>query len=221
MVALVLGQSNAANFGESKRVAGPKVLNLYKGRLYRARDPLRGANGEWGSVWTRLGDKLIAEKLFDQVIFVPAAVGATEIAQWAPDGPLHEWIMNAIDDAKKSRLKITHVLWHQGESDGVLFTSKADYKQRFWAILASIRAKGVDAPVFVAVATRCGKYAPNPEIQQAQRELADPTAGVFPGPDTDQLDESYRYDGCHFSTNGLDVHAQLWAAQLKTYQAAK
>jgi hypothetical protein len=218
MVALVFGQSNAANFGESRRTANWRVYNLYRGWLYRARDPLRGANGEGGSVWTRLGDRLIAEKLYDTVIFVPAAVGATAIEEWTPDGPLHPLILKAIEDARKRRLKITHLLWHQGESDAVLRTSKIEYKKRFYAMLASIRAHGVDAPVFVATATRCGQYGVNVEIQEAQRELIDPSLGIFPGPNTDLLDEQYRYDTCHFSNEGLDAHAALWVQQLRAYE---
>jgi hypothetical protein len=215
MVALVLGQSNAANFGESRRMSGPGVYNLYRGWLYRARDPLRGANGQTGSVWTRLGDKLIAEKLYNTVIFVPAAVGATEIERWAPEGDLHPLILKAIEDAQKRRLKITHLLWHQGESDAVLRTSRLEYKLRFLAMLASIRAHGVDAPIFVAVATRCGQYLPSSEIESAQRELIDPGMGIYPGPNTDVLDEHFRYDGCHFSDEGLDIHASLWVQSLK------
>ena len=217
MVALVFGQSNAANFGEERHVAGPNVFNLYKGRLYRARDPLRGANGEGGSVWTRLADRLIAEGLFDSVILVPAAIGGTEIARWTPDGELHPLILRAIEDVQRRRLKFTHLLWHQGESDAVLFTSRADYRQRFLAMLASIREHGVDAPVFVATATRCGQYPVNPDIQQAQRELVDFTLGILPGPNTDLLDETFRYDTCHFSKEGLDAHALMWLWQIKAY----
>lgn len=217
MVALVFGQSNAANFGEGRYTAGPAVYNLADGRLYRARDPLRGANGETGSVWGRLADKLIAGKLYDSVILAPVAVGGTEIARWAPDGDLHKLVLKAIEGAQKRKLKFTHLLWHQGESDAVLFTSQQDYQARFRAMLASIRQHGVDAPVFVAVATRCGKYPVSPDIQQAQQGLVDPSQGIYPGPNTDLLDETWRYDGCHFSTAGLDMHANLWLQQLKQY----
>jgi hypothetical protein len=219
MVALVFGQSNAANFGQTRYKSGPGVYNFYNGYLYYARDPLRGANGEGGSVWTRLGDRLIAEKVFDTVIFVPVAVGGTEIARWAPDGDLHKQILQAIDAVKRRGYKITHLLWHQGESDAVLFTSKADYQQRFLAMLASIRAHGVDAPVLVAVATRCGQYPVSQEIQQAQQGLVNPAAGIFAGPDTDLLDGQYRYDGCHFSTDGLTAHAEMWLQQIKAQMA--
>ena len=78
MVALVFGQSNAANWGQGRRTAGANVQVFYKGRFYRASDPIKGADGEGGSVWTRLGDKLIAAKLYDKVIFVPVARGGSE-----------------------------------------------------------------------------------------------------------------------------------------------
>jgi len=215
MVALVLGQSNAANFGETRHRSGPGVYNLYRGYMYYARDPMRGANGEGGSPWTRLGDKLIASKLYDAVIFVPAAIGATEIAKWTPDGELFSLIEKAIGDATKRRYKITHIFWHQGESDAYLHTSKKDYEVRFMALLGGIRKLGVDAPIYVSVATRCGQYPVVPEIQQAQAELVNPALGIFAGPNTDKLDASYRHDGCHFSTDGLDRHAEMWFQIIK------
>lgn len=217
MVALVFGQSNAANFGETRHAARRNVYVLHRGWLYPARDPLRGANGEGGSVWTRLGDKLIAEGLFDTVIFVPAAIGGAEIARWTPDGDLFPLVARAIDDVQRRRLKFTHLLWHQGESDAVLFTHPRDYQQRFLEMLAAIRARGVDAPVYVAVATRCGQYPVNPDIQWAQRDLVNPAAGILPGPDTDLLDDTFRHDGCHFSSDGLDAHAEMWLRQTRAY----
>src|SRR6185295_9871056 len=59
MVALVFGQSNAANAGETAGSAHQGVFELYGGRLYRARDPLLGAEGDGGSVWLRLGEKAV------------------------------------------------------------------------------------------------------------------------------------------------------------------
>jgi len=50
MVALVFGQSNAANFGESPHKAREGVYNFYQGKLYAAQDPLLGADGNGGSV---------------------------------------------------------------------------------------------------------------------------------------------------------------------------
>jgi Carbohydrate esterase, sialic acid-specific acetylesterase len=217
MVALVFGQSNAANFGESRHTSDMHVFAFHEGRWYQpATDPLPGANGEGGSVWTRLGDRLITQKVYAGVVFVPVAIGGTEIARWAPGGDLHPLLLKTIDDATKSGLKFTHLLWHQGESDAVLGTSRADYEARFLAMLASIRAHGVAAPVFVAVATRCGQYPPNWSIELAQRELVNPDLGIYAGPNTDWLGPEYRHDGCHLSNQGLDLHADMWVNLLKS-----
>lgn len=220
MVALVFGQSNAANFGETRRVAGPNVLNLRNGLLTRARDPLRGANGQGGSVWTRLGDKVIAAGMYDRVILVPAAIGATEIAEWVPGMPLHEHILSAIRDAQKRGLAFTHLLWHQGESDAFLKIGYADYQLRFRNMLRSIREHGVGAPVFVSVATRCGQYPVSEEIQGAQMNLVNHDAAIWAGPNTDALDGAFRHDGCHFSAAGLDRAADLWLEAIARYEPA-
>jgi len=218
MVALVFGQSNAGNWGESPKTAGPNVFVFFRGQYGRAKDPLPGANGNWGSVWTRLGDKIIASKLYDKVIFVPAAIGATEIALWSPGGLLHKDLLRNVREAKEAGYTFTHLLWHQGESDAVLGTRKEDYEQRFIAMLAAIRELGVDAPAFVAIATRCGDYQPNAEIRAAQMALVNPALGIFQGPDTDQLDLTYRHDGCHFSNAGLEAHADLWLKVIEDHE---
>ncbi len=221
MIALVFGQSNAANFGEGRRKSRAGVFYFFRGRFGRARDPLPGANGIGGSVWTRLGDQLIVAKLFTQVIFVPAAIGATEIALWAPGGLLHEDLLRNIRETLQAGHRFTHLFWHQGESDAVLKIDPADYQLRFKGMLAAIRALGVDAPIFVAQATRCGDYLPNEDIRWAQHNLVDPAQSIFAGPDTDSLDNTWRHDGCHFSNRGLKRHATMWLDVIRKYQASK
>ena len=63
---LDLGQSNSGNFGETKKTPEHNVYNLYfaNQKLYLADDPLLGANGDRGSVWTRLGDKIIEQRKY-------------------------------------------------------------------------------------------------------------------------------------------------------------
>jgi len=219
MVALVFGQSNAGNWGESRKTASPRVLSFFRGRWARAKDPLPGANGNGGSVWTRLGDKVIATKMYDRVIFVPAAIGATEISLWAPDGLLHKDLLRNVREAQQAGLTFTHLFWHQGESDAVLGTDKDNYQRQFIAMLSAIRALGVDAPAYVAVTTRCGQYLPNESIRLAQIGLVNPSLGIFAGPDTDQLGPEYRFDECHFSNAGLDAHADMWLQVMRDYDA--
>jgi lysophospholipase L1-like esterase len=214
MVALAFGQSNAANFGENPRQAGAGVLNFHQGKLYAAHDPLLGAGGDGGSVWPRLGDQLIAAKYYDTVVFLTLGVGGAALARWTVNGDLHLRLVEAIRDVQNHGLPITHVLWHQGEKDAMLHTSKQAYKQMFMDMVSSLRQHGVMAPIYVSVATRCQKVRAQEEIRQAQQELVDIDNGIYAGPDTDTLDWYYRYDGCHFSDEGLERCAELWLEKL-------
>lgn len=216
MVALAFGQSNSANEGESPKSTKMNVYSFYRGKCYKAQDPLLGASGDGGSVWTRLGDRIIEENLYHQVLFVPIGVGGTEIARWKPNGDLHQRILKSIKSLKEQNFTITHMLWHQGETDALLGTSKQEYKTMFLEMLKSIRANGVDAPIYVSITTRCHKIRENKDIQQAQRELVDISQKIYPGPNTDQLGLGYRFDGCHFSDEGLEKCAELWLEKLKS-----
>jgi hypothetical protein len=40
--------------------------------------------------------------------------------------------------------------------------------------------------------------------------VVDARAGILPGPDTDSIGFAERYDGCHFSTEGMEHAARLW-----------
>jgi len=215
MVALILGQSNSANFGQTRNSGGQSVYNFHRGKLYRAQDPLLGADGDGGSVWTRLGDKIIQEQLYRAVIFVPLGVGGSSLSRWTPAGDLHQKIIDAVAELKAQRLSITHLFWHQGEQDAVLKTTGSEYNRMFLDMLSSVRSRGVDAPIYVSIASRCETEPENREIQEAQRALVERAKGIFPGPHTDLLGLTYRYDGCHFSDQGLDYAALLWLHALK------
>jgi hypothetical protein len=210
MVALVFGQSNAANSGETPGRPHPGVFEFHRGRVLEARDPLLGAEGRGGSIWLRLGGQLVQNGDADAVVLVPYAFSSTEIERWAPGGNLHQGLLQRIIDAQRTGLRFTHLLWHQGEADARLGTSESEYRERFLAMLAAIRRTGVDAPVFVTRATRCEKTRESAAIRSAQAKLEDSAAGIRQGPDLDMQGFAERYDGCHFSSEGLDKVAQLW-----------
>ncbi|HOD14591.1 MAG TPA: sialate O-acetylesterase [Spirochaetota bacterium] len=214
MVALALGQSNTGNHGETLHRSLRPVINLYRGRCYRAEDPLLGPTGDRGSVWTRLGDLLIGAGLYDRVIIIPIGVGSTAIADWVPGGYLHRRVTNAIEEARRAGLAITHVFWIQGGSEK---RSNGDaavrerYKKDFRSLVRSLRDRGVTAPAYVAIGT-IGMDGFKPDIARAQRELVDPAAGILAGPDTDSLHavEENRWEVVHFSPLGLDRCARAW-----------
>lgn len=217
LVLLVMGQSNAANAGETKYEAHCKnTFNYFAETLYPLTDPLKGANGEAGSVWSRLGDKIVEHNFARTVIIVPCAFGGTRIEQWIPGGDLNHLIGETVQHLNNSGLKVTHVLWHQGESNHVLVSgglpaeqNAANYTVNFHLLVNYLRNMGIEAPIYPAMATRCAG-APDFVLQEAQRNLADDSLKIFNGPNTDSLDNAYRYDNCHFSKTGLNVHAQLW-----------
>jgi hypothetical protein len=234
MVALCFGQSNAANYGDARADARGEVYNFYLGKLYRARDPLLGAGGEGGSVWTRLGDLAIDAGMADAVVLVPIAVSSTKVAEWAPGGHLHTDLIYAIRDLRAHGLSVSHLLWQQGESDTLAGTEAGSYKGRFLAMLRAIRRELPDPPIHLAVASRnLGRD--GPEVRRAQRELiasgraardgslpdeSGLLAGILPGPDADTLGDPWRNaaDKTHFSGPGLTKCAELWLETLQAHR---
>ncbi len=217
LVALIAGQSNAANSGDSRHVSRQNVYNFYHGRCYRARDPLVGAQGTGGSIWSRLGDRLVEGRRYERVLVVPVAVSGTQIERWAPSGDLHARILDAITRTRAAGIQITHVLWQQGESDASAGTSKEQYMAAFEEMVKSMRDAGVGAPVYVALTTRCGRPKPAAAaIRSAQAAVVDPSHNVFAGPDIDALGEEYRQaDECHLNEAGLERSAALWLERLR------
>ena len=214
---LIAGQSNAANNAAQRhRTQHPdRVLNFIGGRCYVAASPLLGSTGFAGEPWTLLADELIDAGAFDRVILAPVAVGGSSVAQWAKGGALNASMIPLLQDLT-THYRVTHVLWHQGETDFALKTEPARYKEQFMSFVDTLRANGVDATVFISTATRCvaGWSEPN-AIQTAQHELASGKPGFKAGVDTDMLlDAQDRYDDCHFADSGEVKTARAWAAIL-------
>ena len=155
-VLLIAGQSNAANNAAQRHKTRypDRVLNFMDGRCYVAASPLLGSTGFAGEYWSLMADELIDAGAFDRVILAPVAVGASDIAQWAKGGALNTSMIPLVQDLV-THYRVTHVLWHQGESDFALKTDPARYKEQFHSFADTLRANAVDAPIFVSTATRC------------------------------------------------------------------
>ena len=50
-------------------------LVVYIKNFYKAEDPLLGTDGNKGSVWTGLSDKIIKDQLYNTVLFIPIGAG--------------------------------------------------------------------------------------------------------------------------------------------------
>lgn len=223
MVALIIGEANADNLGESAAAAEDHVYNLYKGRLYKAEDPLLGGgveSDESGSIWIRLGNRLVTQGVYKEVVLVQSAVRESKIGKWRPGAGLHQELLERIQDAQDAGLTFTHVLWSQGESDARSSTDPEEYQRAFQELVVSLRQHGVTAPMFVALATMCYSNKTSPEIQLAQRSVIVPESRVFAGPRIDDIGLAFRFDGCHFSNEGLDKAADLWFKALTRHDGA-
>lgn len=224
MVAFVFGQSNAANHGGQKFSAeGLPVFNFWQGHYYAAADPLLGATGSGGSVWTLMAKQLLEKHMFDQVILIPAAIGGTSVAQWQPGGELHPMLLTRLQLVKRSGLQVTHFLWHQGEADNPLSpdhgTDLEGYRQGMQQIIAVTHQYFPQAKFFVAQTSHCAAMAPSSAALRAvQAKLADGKS-VMRGPNTDAIGEKDRYDDCHFSGSGLQKHADGWIKALTEAQS--
>lgn len=221
-VLLILGQSNASNEGKGARVEKAHVynFNVFTGRCFMASDPLLGTTGKGAGFAMRLGAMLVDAKLFSDVVLVPIAVGGTRVRDWAPGGAHHPRALLALKRLKSADLPVTFALWHQGEGDATPDFSKSEYKRHFMGMFTSLRLQGTKADFFVPLASLC-RDSPHSGVREAQAELVDPKRGIYAGPDTDTLGLKERFDGCHFSSRGLDKHARLWFETLRQFIQAK
>ncbi|WP_276504719.1 sialate O-acetylesterase [Terrimonas pollutisoli] len=222
MIALTFGQSNAGNYGQ--RAYTPRnanVYNYYKGKLYTAKDPLFGATRSvgGGSVWSQLGDMLIDSGLYSKVIIIPIAVGGSSIERWAT-GDCFDKLQQTLNYLDSQHIRLTHIFWHQGETDNILNTSTAKYKEQLGAILQTIR-KTQSADLYISLASFYSGSVTKPlgidsAIRKAQQEFINENKTVLEGPDTDTLIHAiHRYDSVHFSDFGIKAFARLWLQAIK------
>jgi lysophospholipase L1-like esterase len=216
MVALVFGQSHAANVVKERFVGDSRVFNYFQGHCYAAADPLLGTDHGGGNVWTLVATQLVQQQRFEAVVLVTIAVSGSYIGEWAPGGRWHGHLLRAVASVGRD-LAFTHVFVQQGESDLFAGTPAEVYFARFDAVIAALRQNGIGAPIFVAIESGyCDGAAtpPRPDnpIVASQKRLIAAHEGLYLGPDMDaELNStSDRYDGCHMSGAGARKLGRSW-----------
>ncbi|HIP14813.1 MAG TPA: hypothetical protein EYG74_04920 [Sulfurimonas autotrophica] len=227
MVILALGQANAANSAEGEYIPKHKVYNIFNGKCYKAKDPLLGATAtvatHRGSVWTRVADKIIESGKYKNVIIKSIAVAGVPIACWEEGGTGIGWggamhgsyysrVTKAQEELGEMGFKVSHILFHQGESDTQNRTTTIAYKKSFLTMLDSMREDGIKAPIFVALASRYG-FLTSEDVILAQKQLIEENEDVLEGPNTDSLDsfnDRLPNGGANMTSVGVEKHAQLW-----------
>lgn len=218
-VILAIGQSNSANYGAAKLSTQypDRVVNYFEGKCYTATSPLLGADGARGEFLTPLADRLVESGTFKSVIIISSGIGGSPISRWQRDGDLNEMLLMTLRNMR-GKYRITEVIWHQGESDYENHTSSKNYVKSFNSLLTTLIERKVDAPVFIAIATKCGKIktwkAENPTAI-GQRQLID-NKRIFLGADTDSLLTKFdRIGQCHLSASGQLITANSFATAIQ------
>ncbi|MBY3225251.1 sialate O-acetylesterase [Rhizobium laguerreae] len=197
-------------------------LNIFDGKLYRAKDPLLGINVSGGTVtdlrgtWMlRMADKLIADGHFDRVILVPMAVGNTRADQWASETTA-PYLFNKINVValrlRDAGLSCTAIMWGQGESDTSAGTSQASYTASLNKIIAEFNHAIPGCPILVA-AESYYYGATSAAVVAAQAAVVNGTT-VFAGENVDSIGSGGRYDNTHLNETGADQRATLAVAAL-------
>ncbi len=212
IVILALGQSNAANHGARGIDADVPVALIADGKCTMAVDPLPGGTGLGGSIWYRLPRHFAKLEPQRPIVMSVLAVDTTSIAEWTNDKSLlRERLSQQIKSMQAVGLAPKFVLWQQGEADAIMGTSQADYSTGLDNLAGIFDQEKITAPIVLALSTVC-RTEPNSMIRAAIEDKVAANRRFQLGPDTDyDIHEGLRSKKCHFSTEGLDRAAQLWA----------
>ena len=223
-VLVAFGQSNSANHAEYKFSSDELngVFNYFNGSCYLAQSPLLGATGGAGEWITLTSKKLIEEDVYDKVIVVSSGIGGSPIERWADGNDLNSMLVEVLQSLRND-YRVTDMIWHQGESDRVN-THTEVYETYFMSMMDSIRDAGINAPIFMSIASICGEEGswayPN-RVSNAQTRLVD-VDGVELGVNTDELVPiQLRYDNCHFAKAGQEVAASELAQRIAKFHATE
>ena len=194
-VLLVSGQSNSANHGGQRFASefGDKVINFHNGKCYIAKSPLLGSTGLEGESWTLLGNLLIKSGAAERVIITTTGVAGSAVSQWEAGGTFATLLLKDVQTLQ-SRYRVTHMFWHQGETDYGKRTSAADYVKIFTGLAEALRQTGMNAPIYVSNASQCwidAHWHKDNSVVQAQKSLVNPEKNIRAGVDSDALMGEY------------------------------
>lgn len=232
------GQSMCSNDGRGRYTARHANTWVYggAGTFYPCTDPIVGASGTAGSVWSHCADAAIGRPFnggtVTRFVLRNIAVGGSAIHEWSPGGGLNATLIAQISDFMANVGMPTHLAFSQGEAD-VNRLSVQQWSDGWLAMVDSIRAVGCTSKIWTSIETICCLRLTNEQpnagpanyvevelgrqqIRQAQLALGNLNENTRQGPDLDIIDWRLRAygDGCHFGELGLAVAGRSWATAL-------
>lgn len=212
VVVLAIGQSNAANHGVLASGGAQQVALVAEGQCILAADPLPGGTGRGASIWQRVPQYFSRLEPHTPLLMAVIGVDATSIEDWVGENsPLGSRLENQVKSMAALGLLPNLILWQQGGADARLGTTAAAYSAGLDKLLKILDQAGSNAPIVMARSTVC-RSSPYTAVRYAVEAKAANNPRFRLGPDTDTLlGTGLRPDGCHFSAQGLERAAQLWA----------
>ncbi len=212
---LALGQSNAANHGFPAAIAGGNSFSLSTHGWAVLQDPVPGATGTGGSVWTRLAARALVGELAKNVVIGCVAQGSSAAEDWSAGG-MHFTKLLAIKRAfRHENLTPDVIVYHQGETES--WNRNADpayYKRQLVRVIDDLLTSYPGVPILVCQTSRDGDGRVNSSIRYAQETICAEYEMVLRGPDTDSLGGEFRHDGIHFNEKGLESFADMLYEQI-------
>lgn len=203
------GQSNAANSNSMRYSAGDQVAVWFggglEGRCYRAQDPLLGATGSGGSLWSLLGDR-IAQATNAPVLLINGAAGGAQYADWTdPRSGYLAALVHRIESARAAGYEPDLLIWHQGENDAKYEKDPERVRLQLDRLTRQLLEAAPRARLYLFQTSKCSA----PEIingreaiRAVQASVADGNPRIFLGMNTDTLGDDDRWDRCHFNSLG-------------------
>lgn len=239
------GQSNMQGQSES----GPLPLELPQYKAYEYKlltnslttvkhpfgedigDLLLQAHQGWGSLSPKFAESYYYTSGIP-TLMIGASKGGTNLSEWSKVGvganryaKLVEKVNNAkiAANANGLTIKSKNLVWLQGESDGIINTTKEDYKQRFLVFWNNLKADCGLEKCFIIRVAKFFEHNVIPIIQ-AQEELANENSdiimvtritGTFTG------NPLYMQGIDHYTNMGYDLLGTVAGKNIANYMMGK
>ncbi len=203
-VIVILGQSNAANHLLTNEYENTSNFNFYENSCYSLSDPVLGTTGKMGSIVPAIASKLNNKK---PIIFITNAWGGSSILSWSSnDSYLTKYARDNIRKVTEKNI-LKYIIWIQGETD---IGSDINYFEQFLKFKNNLffnidDSKIKDVKFIVTQTSKCNGVE-DTKLSRYQKKLSS-VENIILTEVTDNLDENYRYDGCHYNSFGTEIIA--------------
>ena len=218
------GQSNISNRVVREKGLIKPLDNVYmwdwtNGKCYPYSEPLVGTDGEnRGNVITDMVINIRASSKEQPILIAPMAMGGSSVFMWY--GGFQKYRLDEfLKKADEAELNFKYWIWIQGETDSIpelylpnkilaFGSDRAEmnqtYKDALNFIFDRIKHFQPSAVFGVSLTTVCNNSGNN-FIRKGQNEIINSREDSYLTLDTDNLDNTFRSDGCHFNEKGSQV----------------